>query len=277
MRSVSSALWRRVVAVSIRSVKASDSEPVGWPSSIQRKRLEAERNDAKAAIVCSFGMLLDLKDLGTGTHATRLAEWAVLVARELGVPSAELRDIEIASLLHDIGKIGVPDAVLNKPGSLTDSERSQVERHPEYGWAILRLLPGFERVNLLVLHHHERIDGSGYPAGLRGEEIPLGARIVSVVDAFDAMTSDRPYRRVLPLEEALRRLTAERGTQFDSRIVDLFCEIVVRDTRDHPLPSARSRPFDGGGIDGTGAIFELVRRGRGPGIHHPLREDPREG
>ena len=195
------------------------------PPEMKVKQLEDERSRMVSAFVCSLSTILDLNEIETGVHATRLAEWAVRVAQQLGMDEREARDIEIASLLHDIGKVGVPQSILNKPGELTPEEYEAVKKHPDYGWAILRLLPGFERVSLFVLHHHERIDGQGYPAGLCGEEIPLGARIVAIVDAFDVMTSDRAYRSSLPLDEAIRRLREARGTQFDARIVDLFLQI----------------------------------------------------
>ncbi len=196
------------------------------------KELEEKVADMRTAVGCAFTQLLDLKDLNTGVHSTRLAEWAVRVVEHLGVDVGELRDIEVASLLHDIGKIGVPDRVLQKPGRLTEEEQSLVRKHPEYGWAILRLFPGFERASLLILHHHERIDGKGYPAGLKGEEIPLGSRIVAVVDAFDAMISSRSYRQGLPLEEAVRRLVADSGTQFDPEVVQHFVPLVAQELSD---------------------------------------------
>jgi len=130
--------------------------------------------------------------------------------------------VEIAALLHDIRKIGVPNAILKTPNRLTDDEWALMKKHPEYGWAVVRLFPDFERASLFVLHHHERFDGGGYPAGLKDEEIPLGARIVAVIDAFDAMISHRPYRSGLPFEEAIRRLVVARGTQFDPAVVDCF-------------------------------------------------------
>ncbi len=192
---------------------------------LQLKRLEQQLERNRAGAVCAITLLLDLRDMKTGHHATRLAEWAVRVAEELELPEEELRDVEHAAMLHDIGKVGIPDAILLKPGPLTAEERVEVERHPEYGWAILRSIPSLERVALVVLHHHERVDGHGYPAGLKGDQIPLGSRIVSVVDAFDAMLSDRSYRRGLEIPEVVRRLRASSGTQFDSRIVDLFLRI----------------------------------------------------
>ncbi len=198
------------------------------PLALRAKSLEEQLKQCQNGIMLALTMMLDLKDLKTGLHATRLAEWAVRVAEHLGVGHEELRDIELASLLHDIGKIGVPDELLLKPGRLTPEELTVVRKHPEYGWAILRTIPGFERTSLLVLHHHEHFDGSGYPAGLVGEEIPLGSRIVAVVDAFDAMLSSRSYRKGLPLDEALRRLRDSSQTQFDPRIVTHFLDIATK-------------------------------------------------
>ncbi len=206
---------------------------------LQRRRLEEELKSVKTGIMCALNMLLDLKNLRTGLHATRLAEWAVLAAENLGVDESELRDIEAASLLHDIGKIGLPDSILLKPGKLSDEEFAITKKHPEYGWAILRSIPGLEKASLLVLHHHERFDGRGYPSGLAGENIPLGSRIVAVVDAFDAMISSRAYRDALPLEEVLRRLDADTGSQFDPKITPFFIEL----SKEH-LPELMKRDED---------------------------------
>lgn len=188
------------------------------------KELESKLARMETSLICAFNQLLDLKDLNTGFHSTRLAEWGVRVARDLGVSEGCLRDVEVAALLHDIGKVGVPDAILRKPGPLTDDEWALMRKHPEYGWAIVRLFPDFERSSLFVLHHHERYDGGGYPARLRRDEIPIGARIVAVIDAFDAMTSHRPYRSGLSYDEAIRRLLAGRQEQFDPDVVDCFIE-----------------------------------------------------
>ena len=166
--------------------------------------------------------MLDLKDLNTGVHSTRLAEWAVRIGRELGLDDARLEDIEVAALLHDAGKVGVPDAILKKTGPLDETEWRIMKMHPEFSWAVLRLVPGLERASLFALHHHEKYDGSGYPSGLRGREIPIGARIVSVIDAFDAMVAERPYKHGIPTEEALRRLAKDSGTHFDGDVVDIF-------------------------------------------------------
>jgi len=192
------------------------------PPALRVKLIEEQLTALRSSLICAFNQLLDLKDLNTGVHSTRLAEWALHVARELGLDRDSLDDIEVAALLHDIGKIGISDAILNKPAKLTAEEYELMKKHPEFGWAVLRQVPGMERASLVILHHHENYDGTGYPGKLRGEEIPIGSRIVSVIDAFDAMVSNRPYRQGMPFEEAERRLLLGSGTQFDARVVDSF-------------------------------------------------------
>src|SRR5579872_3623530 len=189
------------------------------------KELEEQQRALLKSVVCAFNQLLDLRDLNTGIHSTRLAEWAVRVARRLGIEESEFYQLEVAALLHDIGKIGVPDAILRKEGKLTDEERALMNKHPEYSWSILRLFAGLDKASLYALHHHESFDGNGYPGGLKGEEIPIGSRIVSVIDAYDAMISNRCYRKGLAHEEAVRRLIAGVGTQFDPTVVQAFVEI----------------------------------------------------
>ncbi len=203
-----------------RVIRSSESDVSHWP--LRVKEVEEQLLALRSSVVCSFNQLLDLKDLNTGVHSTRLAEWALHVAGELGLDESALADTEVAALLHDIGKIGIPDAILNKPSRLTAEEYDLMKKHPEYGWVVLRQIPGLERASLLILHHHESFDGSGYPGGLQGEEIPVGSRIVSVIDSFDAMVSNRPYRSGLPFEEAERRLLEASGTQFDPVIVRHF-------------------------------------------------------
>ena len=189
--------------------------------------LEEQLHHMHAGVIIGLNQLLDLKDVNTGVHSTRLAEWAVRIARELGIEENCWANVEAAALLHDIGKIGVPDAILKKPGPLSDDERALMNRHPEYGWAIQRLFPSLAQTSLLTLHHHERYDGKGYPAGLCASEIPLGARIISVIDAFDAMISNRPYRLGLPYDEAIRCLIQSSGIQFDPAVVRCFVHIAV--------------------------------------------------
>jgi HD-GYP domain-containing protein (c-di-GMP phosphodiesterase class II) len=194
-------------------------------ASLRVKELEDQLSAVRASLICAFNQLLDLKDLNTGFHSTRLAEWSVRVAQELGLEESRFADIEVTALLHDIGKIGVPDSILKKPARLTEDEYGLMKKHPEYGWAIVRMFPQFEHVSYYVLHHHESYDGKGYPGGLRGTEIPLGARIISVIDSFDAMVSSRPYRKGLPVEEAIRRLIIASGTMYDSQVVQCFLRI----------------------------------------------------
>jgi HD-GYP domain-containing protein (c-di-GMP phosphodiesterase class II) len=126
----------------------------------------------------------------------------------------------------------VPDAILKKQGRLTDEERDLMNKHPEYSWSILRLFPGLDKASLFALHHHESYDGKGYPGGLKGDEIPIGSRIVSVIDAYDAMISNRCYRKGIPHEEADRRLSAGSGIQFDPLVVQAFVDIAGQEIED---------------------------------------------
>src|SRR5580704_235693 len=198
------------------------SNPLWTPESLRIKQVEEQVSALRTSVICAFNQLLDLKDLNTGVHSTRLAEWGMRVGQELGLEEAELQNLEVAALLHDIGKVGIPDSILKKPGKLDDEEYALMKKHPEYGWAVLRMLPGFERAALDILHHHESFDGKGYPAGLKDTEIPVVSRIVCVIDAFDAMVSSRPYRKRVPHEEAVRRLKEASGTQFDPVVVECF-------------------------------------------------------
>jgi HD-GYP domain-containing protein (c-di-GMP phosphodiesterase class II) len=196
------------------------------------KELEEQHLGLRNSVICAFNQLLDLKDISTGVHSTRLAEWAIRVARKMDIPEEHSYQVEVAALLHDIGKIGVPDAILKKAGSLSQEERALINRHPEYSWSILRLFPGLEQASLYALHHHESVDGTGYPAKLKGPDVPLISRIISVIDAYDAMVSNRCYRKGLPHAEAISRLLKSSGTQFDSQVVKTFIPIAEQDTGD---------------------------------------------
>jgi HD-GYP domain-containing protein (c-di-GMP phosphodiesterase class II) len=192
--------------------------------------LEEQVARLRVGAVFALNEMLDLKDMDTGLHSSRLAEWAVRVGERLQMSAPDLRDLETGAILHDVGKNGVAESILSKPGPLDPDERRQIEKHSEYGWAILRVLPGFEKTALLVLHHHERMDGAGYPSGLDAEEIPLGSKVISIIDSFDAMISDRAYRKGLPVPEAIRRLHAGAGSQFDGDVVNLFVQIAVSES-----------------------------------------------
>jgi diguanylate cyclase (GGDEF)-like protein len=169
---------------------------------------------------------LEAKDSYTSSHARWICDTSVEVGRELGLDAKDLKRVELGALFHDIGKIGIPASILMKPGPLTTEERSMIERHPELGERILAPIDQLAAVRPIVRACHERFDGLGYPDGLRGEEIPLAARIIFACDAFHAMTTDRPYREALPVEEAFRRLVAAAGSQFDPRVVEVCLRVL---------------------------------------------------
>jgi HD-GYP domain-containing protein (c-di-GMP phosphodiesterase class II) len=183
-------------------------------------------------VVWALTGAVEAKDPYTGGHLQRVNAFALEVGRRLGLRGRELELLQIASTLHDIGKIGIPESILNKPGPLDEEERAIMQRHPEIGAGLLLRIEGLREAAPLVLHHQERWDGRrdldfpGYPQRLEGESIPLGARIIAVVDSFDAMTTDRPYRKALPPGEARRVLYAERGAQFDPAVVDAFLRVL---------------------------------------------------
>jgi putative nucleotidyltransferase with HDIG domain len=171
---------------------------------------------------------LEAKDLYTGKHSERVTRYAIEVARKLGCSSAQIESMQLVGYLHDIGKIGISDSILNKPGSLTREEYEIVKKHPAIGDSIVAELGLSPEERSIIRHHHERWDGSGYPDGLTGEEIPLLARIVSIADAFDAMTSIRAYRHAMSLDESIAELLRNRGKQFDPSALDAFLEFVKK-------------------------------------------------
>ena len=166
--------------------------------------------------------ILDVREQKTGAHSRRVAQLSLVLARELGSMPEEIQTIETGALLHDIGKIGVPDSILLKPGALTAEERAVMDQHPHIGYNIIKAGPGLEEVSEIVLAHHERYDGSGYPRGLAGDDICLGARIFAVIDTYDAIRSDRPYSKGRSAEEALQEIRRHRGTLYDPAVVDAF-------------------------------------------------------
>ncbi|NKN32802.1 HD-GYP domain-containing protein [Marichromatium bheemlicum] len=165
---------------------------------------------------------LNARDPYTSEHSFRVALYSELLSEQMSLPVTIHQRLHIAAHLHDIGKVGVPDGILNKPGRLTEVEKLQIQLHPRIGFDILQRLPTFREVARIVLHHHERIDGRGYPNRLRGEQIPLESRIIAVADAFDAMTSERPYRRGMPADLAAEEIVRHAGDQFDPEVVGHF-------------------------------------------------------
>ncbi|PNV78776.1 MAG: histidine kinase, partial [Dictyoglomus turgidum] len=152
----------------------------------------------------------------------RVARISVIIGKELGLSQEKIRALAISSLLHDIGKIGIPSQILNKPSSLNPLERRFINIHPEIGYNLLRKIEIISDIAPIVYQHHERINGSGYPKGLKGEEILLEAKIIGVADVFEAMTSHRPYRSALPIDMAIKELVENKGTLYDPDVVDAF-------------------------------------------------------
>jgi HD-GYP domain-containing protein (c-di-GMP phosphodiesterase class II) len=180
---------------------------------------------------------VDTKDRYTKRHSEDVARYAVFLARQEGLDEATIGAVRLAGLLHDIGKIGMPDHLLRKPGALTDDEYEIVKQHVVLGDLIVRDLPDTDLIRAGIRHHHERWDGTGYVDGLAGEAIPLIARIVAVADSFSAMTTSRAYRKALDTEEAIRRLTGAAGTQLDPQLVQLFVTS-LRTVADAPMPGS---------------------------------------
>ncbi|MDH4210731.1 MAG: GAF domain-containing protein [candidate division WOR-3 bacterium] len=165
---------------------------------------------------------VDAKDPYTRGHSGRVVEYALHIGRAVTRNKDRIKEIEISAILHDVGKIGIPDKILGKPGRLTRREQNYMERHPEFSAAIVEPIELLKKLMKNILHHHERIDGAGYPDGLRGRKIPLVARIICIADAFDAMTTDRPYRKRKSARTALRELKRHSGSQFDTKLVNIF-------------------------------------------------------
>jgi HD-GYP domain-containing protein (c-di-GMP phosphodiesterase class II) len=176
------------------------------------------------AMAVTLVSLVDLRDAYTGNHSERVARYVRAMGLRLGLKDSQLDNVVMAALLHDIGKIGVPDNVLLKPGALTPEEFAHIRKHPELGWMALKNIEDFKSVSLIVLHHHERMDGRGYPGGLKGAAIPLGARIVAVADSYDALTTNRPYRPACNRQQAVDELLANSESQFDSRVLEAFLD-----------------------------------------------------
>ncbi len=203
---------------------------------------------AHQATIRALVQAVDIKDRYTRGHSERVGHASVLIARELGMPEDRLDVVRFAGILHDVGKLGVPTRVLRKDGPLTPEERRIIELHPEYGHEMVRGIGFLGEARSAILHHHERMDGTGYPYGLRGEEIPEYARMVAVADAFDAMTSTRCYSRARPVPAAVAELERCAGTHFDPRMVDALVRALDRHgwrpavTADETAPPAARPP-----------------------------------
>src|SRR5512135_1752724 len=191
----------------------------------------AELSEAFDLTLMSWASALDVRDREGEGHAQRVADATVRLARAMGVAEEDLVHIRRGSLLHDVGKSIIPDKILLKPGSLTESEWEVVRRHPLFGYKLLEAIEYLRPALDIPYCHHERWDGSGYPRGLKGDEIPLSARIFAYVDVWDALLSDRPYRRAWPFEKVRQHIYSEVGTHFDPKMFKLIEEIMFSSER----------------------------------------------
>jgi putative nucleotidyltransferase with HDIG domain len=198
-------------------------------SALQNSHLYSRLRTMNQDVIRSFAQAVELKDFYTRGHSERVAEYACRLGQDLGLGSKELERLHIAGMLHDIGKIGIPDHILNKPGALTEDEYENMKRHSVMGREILGQVGVMSDVTTIIYHHHERMDGLGYPDGLAGDAIPFMARIICLVDSYEAMTSNRAYRQSLPLDKVMYALDRGAGSQWDKDITTAWMSIVEQE------------------------------------------------
>ena len=194
----------------------------------QKLELEYAKKQIKMGneTILSIARTVDAKDSNTSEHSFRVSQYSLAIAKRLGYSEEKCENLRQMALLHDIGKIGIPDAILNKPGKLTDEEYEIMKTHVIRGGEILKDFTMIDNVSVGALYHHEKYDGSGYCHGLKGEQIPLDARIIGIADAFDAMTANRVYRKQLDLDFVIAELKRCSGTQFDPKLVDILLALI---------------------------------------------------
>ncbi|MHB9037560.1 MAG: HD-GYP domain-containing protein [Armatimonadota bacterium] len=207
--------------------------PIILENNLQRKKIEAkrlseERADVLFKAIKALAAAIDAKSHYTGCHSARMAELCLAIGSEMGLSEDRLNTLELAAHIHDVGKIGTPDSVLSKEGKLSDDEWVDILKHPGMGADFLAGIDELAEVASIVRHHHEHINGSGYPDGLKGDAIPLLARVLSAADAYEAMTSDRPYRAAISQHDALNELRKNSGTQFDPDVVQAAVRVIER-------------------------------------------------
>jgi putative nucleotidyltransferase with HDIG domain len=187
-----------------------------------------ELPDTVTQVIAGLVTAIEIRDKYTYGHSLREAGHAVALAQEMGLPAQQVEDVRRGALLHDIGKLFVSERILHKPGQLTHDEFEAVKEHAALGAAVVSRVTPLRKIAGIIRHHHERFDGTGYPDGLAGDRIPLGARVVAVVSVFGAMIEERPYRRMLTMEETLSELERGAGSQFDPGVADVFARLVQR-------------------------------------------------
>ncbi len=222
--TVKNLIERRSLALEKKNYQVSLEFKVMEQTSQIRKTMN-ELSNAYDNTLSALVKALDVREKEVGSHSERVMNYTAFLGGKLGMAGRELQELSKGALLHDIGKIGISDNILLKPGQLDDGEWIEMRKHPQVGYAILSEIDFLKTPAEIILGHHERFDGTGYPKQLRGEQIPIGSRIFSVVDTLDAMTSDRPYRRALPFSMVVAEIIKYRGTQFDPAIADLFLSI----------------------------------------------------
>lgn len=195
---------------------------------IENASLYKELDELFLSSIRAIVEAVDAKDPYTKGHSARVVEYALLIGEGMNLDKEALKDLELSAVLHDVGKIGIPDRILSKPGLLNEEEYLYMKRHPEFGAEIVEPIRKLKDLVPNILHHHEKYNGTGYPMGLKGKEIPLGARIIAIADSFDAMTSDRPYRPRMETSVAIGEIKKNRRIQFDPEIADIFIKTFER-------------------------------------------------
>jgi putative two-component system response regulator len=242
--AVARALEKRRLVLENQQYRRTLEDQVAGRTLQLKEALDVLQSTYRSTLL-ALSTALDKRETGTGWHSLRVMKYTTRLGREMGLNAEELRNLEQGALLHDIGKLGVPDALLCKEEALSEDEWALMRRHPVIGYQILAGIKFLQGAALMVLHHHERYDGTGYPGGLSGEDIALEARIFAVADALDCMTSDRSFQGALTFEAARDELHRCAGTQFDPKIVEAFLRVPVDDWKDlqrvDGMPAARNR------------------------------------
>ena len=236
-----------VFVISLQNLSDQDREALKMLSDQTGVALKSfhdvkKKEDLYQALLLSLTRSVDAKSRWTAGHSDRVAELGDSLCREMNMGEKLLGKIHMGALLHDIGKIGIPETILDKPGRLTDDEFSKIKDHPLKGFEILSHVPDFDTIRQIVRSHHERWDGTGYPDGLAGEEIPFAARIIAIADVFDAITEDRPYRKGFTIEETRRFMTDQRGKLFDPELLDLFLQMFFTRSEETVQAGGFSKP-----------------------------------